>query len=309
MELQQLRYLVAVAEAGSASRAASRCAVAQPSLSQQIMKLERTLGKRLFDRVGRGMVLTEAGRSFLPRARRILAEVREAEAWSGRDGADHATSLAIGAIPTIAPYLLPGALAGARKSVPACEFTIREDLTGALAEALIDHELDCALMSTPPDDDRLETVTIGEEELLAVVPSAWTSVPQGVVALTQLRDQPAVLLDEVHCLGQQVQAFCTSRKLGARVVCRTTQLATILEMVSLGLGFSLVPEMAAAADHFPPPGRRYVHIAPARPRRPIVLAWRVGRTRSRASQILLESLRACYQSRQRADRLWKNNLR
>ena len=297
MEIQQLRYMVAVADAGTASRAAARCAVAQPSLSQQVMKLERTLGQRLFDRVGRGMVLTEAGRSFLPRARRILAEVREAEAWSGRDASDHATSLAVGAIPTIAPYLLPGALARARSSLPACDFTIREDLTGELVEALIDHEIDCALMSTPPDNDRLQTATIGEEELLAVVPASWTSVPQGIVALAELRDQPAVLLDEVHCLGQQVQAFCASRKLGPRVVCRTTQLATILEMVSLGLGFSLVPEMAAAGDPKPAVGRRYVRLAPARPRRPIVLAWRIGRTRSRASQILLESLKQCFQSR------------
>ena len=296
MEIQQLKYFVAVADAGSASRAAARCNVAQPSLSQQVMKLERTLGKRLFDRVGRGMVPTEAGRSFLPRARRILAEVREAEAWSGRDGTDHATALAIGAIPTIAPYLLPGALALARKQLPACEFTIRENLTGVMVEALIDHEIDCALMSTPPDDDRLQTVTIGEEELLAVVPATWTAVPQGIVALAELRDQPAVLLDEVHCLGQQVQAFCTSRKLGPRVVCRTTQLSTILEMVSLGLGFSIVPEMTAAADpvHH---GRRYVHLAPTRPRRPIVLVWRTGRTRSRSSMVLLESLKASFQAR------------
>lgn len=296
MELQQLRYMVAVADAGSASRAAARCNVAQPSLSQQVMKLEETLGKRLFDRVGRGMVLTDAGRSFLPRARRILAEVREAEAWSGRSESDEATTLAVGAIPTIAPYLLPGALAKARKAIPACDFTIREDLTGVLVEALIDHEIDCALMSTPPDDDRLHAVTIGEEELLAVVPASWTTVPEGIVALTALRDQPAVLLDEVHCLGQQVEAFCTARKLGPRVVCRTTQLATILEMVSLGLGFSLVPEMTAAADptHH---GRRYVHLAPTRPRRPIVLVWRTGRTRSRSSLVLLESLKACFRAR------------
>lgn len=304
MEIQQLRYMVAVADAGTASRAAARCNVAQPSLSQQVLKLERTLGKRLFDRVGRGMVLTDAGRAFLPRARRILAEVREAEAWSGRgEGGveDDAATLAVGAIPTIAPYLLPGALAKARAALPACEFTIREDLTGVLVEALIDHEIDCALMSTPPDDDRLQTATIGEEELLAVVPASWTGIPQSIVALAALRDQPAVLLDEVHCLGEQVRAFCTSRKLGGgggpRVVCRTVQLATILELVSLGLGFSLVPEMAAAPDTSQPPRRRYVHITPKRPSRPIVLVWRTGRTRSRSSLVLLESLKACFRAR------------
>lgn len=289
MEIRQCRYMIAVAETGSATRAAARCRVAQPSLSQQIAKLERSVGRLLFDRLGTGMVLTDAGRAFLPRALRIVAEVDEAEAWAGRGG-DDTPSLAIGAIPTIAPYLLPGALALARQTLPACEFTIREDLTDHLVEGLLDLSLDCALMSTPPVDDRLDTVTIGEEELLAVIPAAWKDIPggnRGAVALAELRDQPAVLLDEVHCLGQQVEAFCTSRKLGPRVVCRTTQLSTILEMVSLGLGFSLVPRMAA----LPSMNRRVISLSPTRPKRPIVLAWRKGRTRSVGSLALLGALK------------------
>ena len=80
MELHQLRYFVATAEAGSFSKGARACHVAQPSLSQQVRKLEDGLGVRLFDRVGRGAVLTEAGLALLPRARRILSEVREVEA-------------------------------------------------------------------------------------------------------------------------------------------------------------------------------------------------------------------------------------
>ena len=80
MELHQLRYFVATAESGSVSRAAERCFVAQPSLSQQLKKLEQSLGTTLFDRLGRGLVLTDAGRALLPRARRILAEVRTTEA-------------------------------------------------------------------------------------------------------------------------------------------------------------------------------------------------------------------------------------
>ncbi|XVJ60364.1 MAG: LysR family transcriptional regulator [Tepidisphaera sp.] len=289
MEIHQLRYMVAVAETGSATRAAARCRVAQPSLSQQIAKLERSLGKRLFDRLGTGMALTDAGKAFLPRASRILAGVDEADAWAGRGEMAEAPSLAVGAIPTIAPYLLPAALAEARKHLPGCEFKIREDLTDNLVEGLLDLSLDCALMSTPPVDDRLDTETIGDDELLAVIPASWKDVPRSArnaVALAELRDQPAVLLDEVHCLGHQVEAFCSSRKLGPRVVCRTTQLTTILEMVSLGLGFSLVPRMAVR----PSVKRRIVHLSPVRPKRPIVLAWRVGRTRSAASLALLAAL-------------------
>lgn len=288
MELHQLRYFVAVAEAGSASRAAARSRVAQPSLSQQVMKLEQSLGKRLFDRLGRGMALTDAGRAFLPRAKRILAEVRDAEVWAGRDGDEDASSLRVGAIPTMAPFLLPAALARTRAALPHCEITVREGLTETLVEALVDGEIDCALMSTPPADDRLDAVTFGEEELLAVIPASWTDVPAGVLALADLRDQPAVLLEEVHCLGRQVESFCAARKLAPRVVCRTTQLSTILEMVGLGLGFSLIPEMAAA-EH---PGRRFARVKAPRPRRPLVLVWRTGRTRGRASLELLAALSA-----------------
>lgn len=289
MELHQLRYFVAVVEAGTASRAATRCRVAQPSLSQQIRKLEASLGKPLFDRLGRGMVLTDAGRSFLPRAKRILAEVRDAEAWAGREE-EAAAILRIGAIPTIAPYLLPSALARTRAALPDCELTVREDLTEHLVEAIIDCEIDCAVMSTPPEDDRIQAEVIGVEELLAVVPASWDQMPRGVVSLADLRDQPAVLLEEVHCLGQQVEMICSLRRLAPRVVCRTTQLSTILEMVSLGLGYSLIPEMAMDSDRHA--SIRSSHLTTAKPTRPIVFVTRTGRERGRATTSFLASLRA-----------------
>ncbi|MDP1861810.1 MAG: LysR family transcriptional regulator, partial [Gemmatimonadaceae bacterium] len=146
MELQQLRYFVAAAEAGSVSRAAARCHVAQPSLSQQLRKLEEELGVPLFDRIGRGIAITDAGRAFLPRARRILAEVRDAELNLKNDVATGVGRLALGAIPTMAPYILPGALKTLRRKLPACEVSIREDVTESLVEALVDCEIDCALV-------------------------------------------------------------------------------------------------------------------------------------------------------------------
>ena len=110
MELHQLKYFVAAAECGNISRAADRCHVAQPSLSQQIRKLESTLGAKLFDRIGRGIAITDAGKALLPRARQILAHVRDTEANLKREATDYRGTLIVGAIPTIAPYLLPPAL-------------------------------------------------------------------------------------------------------------------------------------------------------------------------------------------------------
>ena len=140
MELHQLRYFVAVAEAGSFSNAARRCHVAQPSLSQQIKKLEIDLGQELFERHPSGVVLTEAGHALLPRARRVLSEVQEAAAALRSDIDDGAGPLAVGAIPTMAPYVLPPVLAPFSQRFPRCELTVREDLTDRLIEQHLDAE-------------------------------------------------------------------------------------------------------------------------------------------------------------------------
>lgn len=283
MELQQLRYFVAAAEAGSVSRAAARCHVAQPSLSQQLRKLEEDLGVLLFDRLGRGIAITDAGRAFLPRARRILAEVRDAELNLQNDVVTGVGRLAIGAIPTMAPYILPGALKTLRRKLPACEVSIREDLTESLVEALVDCEIDCALVSTPLDHDLMDIEVLGHEELLVVTAAEHRLAGKGPVTIEDFRDEPTIVLEDMHCLALQTQSFCTGARISPRVVCRTTQLSTIFELVALGLGFSIVPEMAAVADHGS--DRRYMRLGRNPPVRQVALAWRRDRTRSRAGEV------------------------
>src|ERR1700684_3477415 len=107
MEFHQLRYVCAVAETGSFSRAAERCQIAQPSLSQQVLRLEQDLGVKPFDRLGRGVRLTEPGRAFLPHARAILEYVDHARASVASNNASVRGNVTLGAIPTIAPYLVP----------------------------------------------------------------------------------------------------------------------------------------------------------------------------------------------------------
>ncbi|MDP9173970.1 MAG: LysR substrate-binding domain-containing protein [Planctomycetota bacterium] len=286
MELQQLRYFVAAAECGSVSRAADRCHVAQPSLSQQLKKLEVSLGVNLFDRMGRGIVITDAGRALLPRARRILAEVRDTELNITREAGDCQGTLTVGAIPTMAPYLLPAALENLRAAYPKCQIAVREGLTETLVEALADNEIDCALLSTPVQDDLLEIEVLAEEELLIAVPRSHPAAAHSEVTFADLRGQPTVSLEEIHCLGRQIQGFCSARHLARRVVCRTTQLLTILELVALGVGISMVPEMAAAADRSGRCG--YPRLRPGKPVRQIAVAWRQGRSRSMAASRFVE---------------------
>jgi LysR family hydrogen peroxide-inducible transcriptional activator len=286
MELRQLRYFVAAAECGNVSRAADRCHVAQPSLSQQLKKLEMVLGARLFDRIGRGIVITDAGRALLPRARTILAQVRDTQTNFNRDAASCQTTLIVGAIPTMAPYLLPPALGKFRAAYPDCQISVREGLTEQLIELLAENEIDCALVSTPLEDELLDVEVLGQEELLIALPQDHPAAKQSRFSLADLRGQSTISLEDIHCLGRQIDGFCSARHLSRRVVCRTTQLLTILELVGSGIGISMIPEMAAVADRS---GRcRYHPLRPTRPTRQIAAAWRKGRTRPIAATRFIE---------------------
>lgn len=288
MDVRSLRYFVATAEAGSISRAASRSGVTQPSLSQQMMKLEASLGVALFDRLGRGVALTEAGRALLPRARDILRRVQEAESSLRVDLEEGAGRLAVGAIPTMAPYLVPDLVARLRGEFPKCEIHVREDLTQNLVEEVVDQELDVAIMSAPVEHDLIDLEVVGREPLVVVMPTEHPLRGTGDISLADLRTQPAVTLDEMHCLGGQISEFCLSRGVGKNVVCRMTQIDTLLEFVRLGLGVSIVPEMASVHDR--DPGRAYVRFRRGAPTREIALAWRRGRSRSRLARRLAELL-------------------
>src|SRR6202012_2172186 len=136
MEIHQLRYVCAVAETGSFSRAAERCQIAQPSLSQQVLKLEKDLGARLFDRLGRSIRVTEAGRAFLPHARSILEQMEAARSSVAEKNGDSCGSVAVGAIPTIAPYLMPRYTAAFAKKYPDARLRIVEETTPILVEGL-----------------------------------------------------------------------------------------------------------------------------------------------------------------------------
>lgn len=129
MEIHQLTYFVAVAETGSFSRAAERCNIAQPSLSQQIQKLEQELGEPLFDRLPRKVVLTDAGRALLPRAVSILSDLQDIKHTLNQNvDAGHGL-LNVGFIPTIAPFVLPRVIKRFSQEFPNARLTVQEDLT------------------------------------------------------------------------------------------------------------------------------------------------------------------------------------
>ncbi len=290
MEMCQFRYFLAVAEAGSFTRAAERCSVAQPSLSQQISKFERELGFRLFDRLPRGALLTDAGRVLLPRARSILAEVNEIASTIRTDVESGVGPLRVGAIPTMAPFLMPPLVKRFTSRFPDCDLSLREDFTENVIAGVLDYTLDLAIVSTPIENETVQLNVLGRERLLLVAAADFAlPIFDDSLTIADLRDQPAVVLHEMHCLGQQIESFCSTRRLKRRIVCRTTQLDTVLRLVELGLGISLVPEMCAHADGSKT--RQYRAFGGEEPSREIAVAYRVDRSLSRLSREFIDMLR------------------
>src|SRR5271154_1361760 len=170
MEMHQLRYVVAVARTQNFSRAAEQCHVSQPSLSQQIQKLEEELGERLFDRMKRAAKLTPHGETFLPRAVKILEEVDAAKREAGDAKSLLRGMVTVGVLPTIAPYLLPKVMATFTAKFPGVEIVVQEDTTARLLKLALACEIDFAIASQPIRDGRLEVRELFSEELLIALP-------------------------------------------------------------------------------------------------------------------------------------------
>jgi LysR family hydrogen peroxide-inducible transcriptional activator len=290
MELHQLRYFAAVARTGNFSRAAEHCHVSQPSLSQQIAKLEKRLRQRLFDRLGRRVVLTDAGRLLLDRAEQILAAVADAERRLRDAGSQDGGRLAVGAIPTVAPYLLPRTLERFVRHHPTVELSVEEDVTQHLIETTAAGELDLAVLALPIDDERLHVEPLWSEPLLLALPPGHRLARRRRVTVEDLREERFILLSEMHCLGEQILSFCRASGCQPRIACRSAQIATVQALIALGQGVSLLPAMARRADG--DGGVVYRALAEPGPVRTLAVAWHRHRYHSPAAERFLVELRA-----------------
>jgi len=265
MEVHQLRYFVAVADEGSFSRAAAKVRVSQPSLSQQIRKLEAEMGQQLFDRLPRSVVLTEAGRCLIDYARQILASIGDARRCVDELKGEVAGKVAVGAIPTIAPYVLPGLVVTFQKHYPDVILEIVEDVTDSITRRIEVGELDVALASSCRPSPTLRRESVGAEPLLALVPEKHPLAKKDVVELDDLKSQRFLLLHEMHCLSQQVNHLLESRRLRPEIALAGSQLSTIANMVAASIGVSIVPQMMV--KHYATPGCVSLPFAPPVPER------------------------------------------
>ena len=289
MELHQLRYVVAVARTGNFSQAAAQCHVAQPSLSQQVQKLERELGEPLFERLTRGIRTTAAGTAFVQRAARILEEVETASREVREAQAAPSGPLTLGALPTIAPYLLPRLVPGFIDANPRVELIVQEDTTARLLQMLAACEIDLALASPPIRDERFGVEELFTEELLLALPPDHPLAARKRVQLADLEGERFILMKEGHCLGDQTLNFCTRRDFHPQVSCRSAQVETIQALVHAGLGISLVPAMAVNGACATQPV--YRSLDQPRPERTIGLVWLKQRALNRPVETFRQHVR------------------
>lgn len=288
MELDQLRHFLKVAELENFTRAAEQVQLSQPALSRSVGRLEEELGQPLFDRQARKVALTDAGRLLLDRARRILSLAEDAKAEICDDG--ETGRIRVGAIPTVAPYFLPACLKSFQDQYPHAQVIVQEETTDSLLKRVTDGDIDIAIAAMPIAVKYLDVSPLFEEELLLVLSPDDPLVQKKTIAAREIEDRPFVLLGEAHCLSDNVVSFCSQKSFHPVTVERTSQLAMVQELVALGHGVSLIPEMARARDSSK--ARVYRSLTSPKPTRTIVMITNPYRYHSRLLKHFQQHLQA-----------------
>jgi LysR family hydrogen peroxide-inducible transcriptional activator len=297
MELHQLRYFVAVADLENFTKAAARTNVSQPSLSQQIMKLEAEVGHKLFHRLGRKAVLTEAGTAFLDRARRILFEVENA----AKELSDHPSlerKITVGAVQTVMPYLMTPLLARMRESHPNLTIGAQEDFRSNLLRAVVEGDLDLAVVPQPVKDHRVAVEPLLTEPLLLVVAKQHPIASRTEISINDLATETFVSLGDSSTLAAQIRVFFGDQKFEPRIAYRCAQVATLKLFASSGLGISLLPQLARLPDDRDT--LTYLRLTGSQPTRQLVVIRHLQRYQSRGVEQFLSTLREYARSRSEA---------
>ena len=247
MTLQDLRYVVTLAETRNFARAAEACHVSQPTLSTQIKKLEEELGLALFERTNKRVMPTSAGVELIAQARIVLEEAEKLRQMAHQALDPMAGPLRLGVIPTLGPYLLPHLVPQLRTDYPDLSLYLREDLTANLIERLRTGLLDAILLALPIQTDGLELIELFREPFVMALPKDSPLAGKSEVVETDLVGVPLLLLEDGHCLRDQALAVCGLPQPRGAEDFRASSLETLRQMVAAGVGCTLLPALAANA--------------------------------------------------------------
>jgi DNA-binding transcriptional LysR family regulator len=245
MQLQQLAYFVAVAEARHFTRAAESVHVSQPSLSKQVRVLERELGTPLFGRARGNITLTAAGSTLLPLAKRILADVDNARTQVQELVGLARGRLRLGATPSLSTVLLPAPLRRYRDAYPGIELRVEESGSRDLVRLLADGELDLALIILPlhTRDPALITTPILREPLVVAVPAQKSPIRAKSVRVRDMQRYPLVMFREGYDVRDATLAAFRRARINPHFTIEGGEMDAVLRFVESGLGVAVVPGM------------------------------------------------------------------
>jgi LysR family hydrogen peroxide-inducible transcriptional activator len=294
---QQLRYLVALAETGHFGRAASACGVSQSTLSAGLLVLERQLQAQILDRsAGKHVVFTTLGHELVAKARQALAALNAVAEAADAARAPMTGPLRLGIIPTIGPFLLPRLMPQLRAQYPALQLFLREDQTDNLLDQLAAGQLDVLLLAEPCACAGTDTLAVMRDEFLAAVPKNHPLALRDSVPMPALTAERLLLLEDGHCLRDQVLAVCGPNAFRAADFAATS-LHTLIQMVAGGLGVTLVPRLAVAAGITAGTDVELRKLEGAGGWRTISLAWRPNAPRADEYRALFPLIAAAGETR------------
>ncbi len=289
MHLHQLKYFVAIVETGSVTKAAERCFVSQPSISQQLSKLEDSVGKQLFSRVRGKLLLSHAGQVMYEQAQKILADVEQARRRVS-DVDDSCTgTVAVGILPTLAPFILPGTLLQLSEQYPNAMVIVREEISETIVNACACGELDIIIDALPFNDNSLNVEPLFTDEFYVAIHRENPLADRNEIPIQALDGMPFILLEDIHCLAGQIKQYCFNKNFVPKVLFQASQLATVKQLIKSKYGISMLPWIAI--DKMTDSNIRYIKLEGETPSREIVIATAQDRYLSPAAEFFVTTVK------------------
>lgn len=289
MTLNELRFIVAVAQERNFRRAAEKAFISQPALSLAIQKLEEELGLKIFERGNNDVTLTPVGTAIVEQAQRVLEEAERIREIATQ-GKNHLTTpLRIGIIHSVGPYLLPDLIPALKKVAPQMPLEVEENITTNLDALLRNGRLDAIIIALPFGDAGILTHPLYDEPFEVVVSSAHRWAGRRTIKAQELAEEKVLLLDSGHCFSNQVSDACPDLSRKRADIQQGTSLETIRNMVASGLGITVLPASANSSRY----RSRLLNVIPFAkpvPSRRIALAWRKSFARTQAIEALAQAV-------------------
>jgi len=293
--LKQLEYLVALADTEHFGNASERCNITPSTLSAGIRDLENVLGVSLAERTKRHVLMTPIGTEIAARARLLLSDAEDVMELASSNREPMAGGMRLGVIPTISPFLLPRVLPTLNAQYPALRLYLREEQTAHLLVRLRSGEIDVALIAMPYDIEGLASTVLLEDVFQFACHQNHPLARKKMISITDLADQPLMLLEEGHCLRGHALDACQLHFGQERSQFEASSLHTLVQMVAAGIGVTLLPKLAIDAQITQGTKIKLVPLSDASFRQ-IGLVWRQSSLRAQefeALGVVLGSLAKC----------------